>query len=137
MFDSVFLSGTIAPALSGSVAEWLKAAVLKTAEGETLPRVRISALPPSAILKAPYSGAFSVSGMRIPAVGVPMLFPSSSLSAPDFCWPPGSGLAFRLVPVPPRTRDISIRLVALLAIAPPARRPLLLESAPRQKELSP
>lgn len=41
MFDSVFLSGTIAPALSGSVAEWLKAAVLKTAEGETLPRVLI------------------------------------------------------------------------------------------------
>ncbi len=36
-FDSVLRSGTMAPRASGGVAEWFKAAVLKTAEGETLP----------------------------------------------------------------------------------------------------
>ena len=59
VFDSVFRSGTIAAApVCGGVAEWFKAAVLKTADGETCPRVRISTPPPNFSLKPLKMGLF-------------------------------------------------------------------------------
>ncbi len=40
------------------MAEWFNAAVLKTVEGASPPRVRISASPPIVVKKAPVSGVF-------------------------------------------------------------------------------
>ena len=44
---------------NGSVAEWFKAAVLKTVEDVSPPRVRISALPPMNTIKV----ALTLSGL--------------------------------------------------------------------------
>lgn len=58
--DCARVSGSIAG--RGGMAERLNAPVLKTGEGESLPRVRIPVPPPLHVLKAPHSGALLCSG---------------------------------------------------------------------------
>lgn len=66
-FDSVLRSGTIAARNCGSVAEWLKAAVLKTADGKLSVSSNLTASAIHIDAKAPIFGALAFLQVAIPA----------------------------------------------------------------------
>ena len=72
----------------GEVAEWFNAAVLKTVEGATPPRVRISASPP--IRKKPGSSGFFCGRSRSNVAG--LFSRGRAFNSSEACSPPVDGL---------------------------------------------